>query len=70
MNADKNADDPTNVPEASPLQTAQHAASAARGLALFCRQVGFETLAFLFEMAEQEARSLEAKLAQSTRMER
>jgi hypothetical protein len=70
MNADKSADNRTNVPEASPLQTAQHAASAARGLAPFCRRAGFETLALLFEMAEQEARSLEAKLAQSTRKER
>ena len=58
------ADNPPAVPEASPGQTAAHAASVARVLAPLCRRAGLHTLATLFEMAEQEARDQQAKLYQ------
>jgi hypothetical protein len=47
--------------EASPGQTAAHAASVARVLAPLCRRAGLHTLATLFEMAEQEARDQPGK---------
>jgi hypothetical protein len=61
-------DNPPAVPEASPGQTAAHAASVARVLAPLCRppcrRAGLHTLAAPFEMAEQEARDQQAKLYQ------
>jgi len=58
------ANNPPAVPEASLGQTAAHAASVARVLAPLCHRAGLHTLAVLFEMAEQEARSQQANLYQ------
>ena len=61
------ADNPPAVPEASPGQTAAHAASVARVLAPLCRRAGLHTLAALFEMAEQEARDHRQNCISATR---